>query len=578
MKKLLLTIIFVLILAGQGWATTYYLNCGCAGTGGDGTTTNCGDGGTNAFVNISQVEAGIPSGANGHDLYSKEGSANKCIIDTNSGIWSDRFNIEFGGTSGDTSIIGCYKTVAGDCADGTEWAWFDGNKSTWSTGCTSDQCVGCMRFYEGYVQIENLRVENCAGNGILFYEDDDGATDILIQYNYVNNIGKTGINEYDAWDVYDCELQDQNQNTNVTIRQNHVQATGLCNRGYEIGACGDACAECQGWPQGISTGGSNILVEYNYIVNIFGEGVHAISEAGASGNTIVQMNHIEGTGAAAIGFYRGSANIARYNMIIGYKDGSGYQNAYSDCNSEETSRNWNRGIFINNHFDENVTSEIYGNIVIGAREGIAWDYANCADTSEASTTYVYNNIFIDNCANYQVAKGTNHTIVGKNNISYCYQPRCQEVRESVQTSSITMDYNLWKVAPSGGNSDWGGANDEIGNPYVPDIDGTPAGSAAHWQDIDARNEYTTEDTFLASNSNAISEGVDLGSTASCADDDNLDDNCGLKMDSTFTDFHDLPATITFGWCDQEDPPDIGPWTYTCDDPGLPTNKGGLFGG
>ena len=429
-----------------------------------------------------------------------------------------------------------------------------------------------------------------------------------------------GIRSGDVYYVHDC-------GSNLTVE--YIEGEGWGRLAEECATGSGSPFVCSGvlhyrtFPNGIMGSGNGPKIRYNYLYDGYGEGITCRY---TSRDCIAEHNFVINTASRCV--YAGAQNGAtiRGNLCIGTENEAWHlsEGSTGDCDGLGAgrgcrspplynSRSWAQGIETSSDADpediDKFNHYIYGNVVIGNFYGLR--FANgkgeILDVIEA-----HNNLLIDNY--YQIHTWNNYDPVMtnvsiKNNISAIYEQtdsRTVELRlEDNATNPDWMDgwvtnNNYWcgddtdatgetvtcgtQTAPecstSGGydSSDcalFDDATDQHGN--------NPTGKRddAYWQEFttiaNLVANFATSQIYLETNSNdAIGNGIDLGGTATCADIDNLDDNCGFVMD-TSTKWEDLATTATFDWCDQEDPSDIGPWTYTCDSPQLPSNEASMGG-
>ena len=554
---------------GAAGVTTYYVNCD-AGSSGDGSYGS-------PWNSLEDVES---AGLNdGDDVYIYEGST--CTYNNPSGA---NFTMNWEGVdSNNHAIIGCYKDGPTMCSPG-EFAIVDGSKTDWSTyGCPETTacdeedegtCVwySLFRISGSYITISNLEIKNACGT-LLVHTDNAAETDVHIEYNKLHDAGKNAILTYDSGSWFPCcsDGCGPSARTDFLIQYNEAYGT---DKVHKYGPGGGFLSL---WQQVFGLVVANSVIQYNYIHDAGGEGIMMRSKNTEPGN-IVQYNHIRDVNPCAICIYRGQDHIIRYNLIVGDQSSVTYEGQGGG------GRNWSEGIlFLAHHTDTNGIQDIYvyGNIVMGCKMGVGFnlggDHYTCGEPwarDEALTAYIYNNQFIDNYGNvygfWNLGAGddpSNTTIVYKNNISYHYGTGTEVLYwPASDKPTVTASNNLWESLPTGNASDFA-TNGYTGNPYI----GVPSGDT-DWQQIEATSDYTTEDTNIAANSNAIGKGTDLGGAGDCSS--TISHNCGLSLTTDDVDFHDLPNTATFDLVDQGDNAvEIGPWVYTEDDQELPPNKG-----
>jgi hypothetical protein len=267
------------------------------------------------------------------------------------------------------------------------------------------------------------------------------------------------------------------------------------------------------------------------------------------------------------------------------------------------SRSWGQGLETGTDSDpediDKYNHFIYGNVSIGNLFGIR--IAN-GKGETLDTVQIVANLFIDNYFQVWTWLNWNPVITNfeyKNNISIMYEQTDSRTRELYLQDSATngdwmdgwvagINNNYWTEDPI--ECTYTGTYTQADCDIFDDVtdqhgtNPTEKRDDAYWQEFATTAAvlaaFTTSQLYLEStNNDAIGNGVDLLGTASCADIDNLDDNCGLVMDSS-TDWEDLTSmTKTFDWEDQGDTDvDMGPWTYASGDPGLPADEASFGGG
>jgi parallel beta-helix repeat protein len=423
MKKFFLSIMLaILLFASPAFAADHYVNCADIGGNDDGHSA------ANAFISIAQANA--HSYAAGDDLYFFEGSTCDMV---------ENLYIDWSGVDGDNyAIIGCYDgegdfdcdgarpILDGDDDVGVSGTWgfliytpTDGSKGDYvhiKDLEVRESYYGCIGVgphgaaasgtYDEYVIAENLKIEQCSGNGLSFFRIKNGQIKDSI---FTDAAG------YGASFAYAC-----------------INVTALASASK---------------PNHVGDSDSNV-VSGNIVSRCRSEGIDLIR---GTTNSIAEYNVVYDNNTPGIYLSNSKDNIARYNLVYTSSDGDtgGGRQAYGIAiQNEDTVRHAPDKGLGSGH-------QIYGNIIAGNDNGIYM--ASAAGTAE--NNLIYNNTLIDNGNNFWFEPANSAGDTGnlvKNNISWTITGGLNHVNACSPTG-VTFDYNLWDDDPGTGNCD--AAND-----------------------------------------------------------------------------------------------------------------------
>ena len=244
------------------------------------------------------------------------------------------------------------------------------------------------------ISIKNLRIVNMyPGGGIIFSGSKAGKYFTgpgLIKGCEFENLGWAAINIYRVPNSGGAPTAIKIENNSMTKINEYVRQVKI-----------------RGWPQVINTNDGYSFgheCRRNVIYNNYGEGI------GAQGFAIIEYNVISDSKAPSIykdAGYTGDgsdfSNVIRYNLIWGDSDGL-YGGGEIRIDDEST-----QGANTGN------TTDIYGNIVVGAYAGISL-LNNVTPASNWGAIKIYNNTFIDNKFNFRGGEiqNFNHVTIENN--------------------------------------------------------------------------------------------------------------------------------------------------------------------
>lgn len=365
MKKLFLTILFILMLAIPGWATTYYVDNTCAdnegasstpdGTSYDPTTPACTGGSDNYYVSID-------------DLNAKTFSAGDKILFRSGQTWTPvRWDLLGSGSDGNPIVVdrfagttrpildaGVGGTAFGIHTNGMSWWTFNNleltHGSSWtvyvhrpSSGIIFDNLYvhdadndAFGLGWGGTGASSNITVQNCIidstwDNGIIA---SGAITDITIKNNTLTNIGTrtptpNGLGIFIAIDG--------NVGT-VTISGNHITSGNIAIEmggfGYHptgtITISGNVSVDSR--ESGMEDFGSGAVWTYNRITGAAG---HGIFIRNASVGSKALYNVIWNNAMDGIRTQEGTKGVLIYGNTL-YQNNSGNSASYAEINIDST--------------------------------------------------------------------------------------------------------------------------------------------------------------------------------------------------------------------------------------------------
>ena len=472
MKKLLLTIFFILLSPVWAGATDYYVKD-------DGNDSNTGLSDAQAWLTITKVNSFAFT--DGDDVYFKCG-------DTWSGI---QLTIDWDGVDGDNnSIIGAYYMVGETETIGVNG---DGRPIIEGAGQTVPAAdTGLVRYRNqtgGYVTIQDLNIRDSNAYGI---EASHSYVDANPQFSYVT--------------INNCYVYRPRSAGIVVVRGNHclVEDNTVQQAGYNGTGCSAGIGAFQ-------EGTWNTTIRTN---TSFGNQCEGIDAGRKCLGTIIEYNVAYDNKNA--NFYSDSeaGTIFRYNLSYSRSDAD-LLAAYG----------WDRttwGIGVDNELASGYCNtgqaKIYGNLIAGVKQGIMisceYEIGSGGDPDCNQTdNLIYNNTVIDCDYNFyfNAQDGWSGNEV-KNNISYTITAGTNHIYPTAGSpTGITFSHNNFDEDPC----DVCNADDNavLGIPGISKTTG--------WRALTAGAVDGTE-FALTNTSPCIDAGTDLGATY----DDTLNlDNC-----------------------------------------------------
>jgi len=507
----------------------YYVNCEDSGSTNVGTYNN-------PFNSMSTING--YSFSTGDDLYFKVNTT--CTLASA----SDRLQVDWGGTSGNRAIIGCYDGN-GDFDCGTV-ELVDGNRPIIDgNGAYPNVNYGIVDVQDvsiDYITIQDLKLQNTGGTG-------KGAG---VYVAFADNV-----NTDNCW-IY---------RTRSCIA---YAANWGVNDGVDTGIISNNMCAYQGYPEYSGVGAA---IE-----------ITASARYGVTTNITVTGNHIHNGIYEGIGFYKGVTNcVAEYNIVRDMRSFHLYFGQAKNCtfryNLVYESSDQASGSFTELEFalasdiesfqdyTYNGDNEIYGNLVAGMSIGVSMGcqiatkctgvgtpYTQCTGNNRAAchgNTKIYNNTFVDNLHTFRFwgSDDAGDSMEIKNNISYTITGGAVH-SDDYSPDGVTWSHNLFDDSV-GGNA---ATNAIIGDPDLSKTSG--------WRSLSPGLDGTEFD--LEETSDAIDEAVSLGGVY----DYRIID----------TDFTASPITVTISsggiprdWSIK----DIGAWEYDTFSPVSPENYRGI---
>lgn len=480
MQMLIRLLLLLVLTSGPCMATTYYVDCGAA-PGGDGS-----------YATPWDSVSGVRGLNTSDDVYFKED-----VTCTTSSYWY----LDWGGTSDDAAIIGCYN---GDgkfaCDSGSGKAILDGGvaESDWYDNSASGHTI-IHTNQKNYVTIQDLQLQNTFFHAIHVEQSNN----ITVRRCKMEFMGSAGV-------------ADPNKNSdNLKVEYCEVTKAGLRDK-YGF------CKGC--WPAAIYSRSDGAVIQYNYVHDTWTEGVNCHIN---SSNCTLQYNLVGATYSFGVYFSgAGSNKVAKYNLVYGEESNTGCSNnpntrqsSGHDCwqNKYLGKRYWNRGMGIDCESGSGaVDMTFFGNIVIGNGYGISLA-CSVASTQAPKNVKVYNNTFIDNYYNIFVGSTDDRFVEVKiiNNLSDCDSgTACEHGHESgdgVLDSEWYFSNNYYSDNDFGTFDD--GNWDDL-DKNVKDCFSNSPYDAPNWQSlardmITPAKEFRTENTFNKPGNVCIDAGLHL---------------------------------------------------------------------
>lgn len=446
MRSVLYTIIIFYLLIFNSFAATYYVKS-------DGNDGNTGLSDAQAWETISKVNNSI-SGT-GDDVYFKCGDT-----------WTGEYLYnDWNGTVGDRVVIGAYYMDGG-----TEVHGISGNKPVIDGNhlVPTDKYIGLIQVNkQGYVTVENLRLINSEGQGVRFYQANNGIASNVD----VTNTRNSGIQFYVAEDGIA-------ENCTVT----------LAGMGWWDGLDSD-------WPHsmGAILNCDNIIIRNCTVYEVHAEGIGFYKR---SDNCTAENNIVYAAQKWGIYIDGGIGCIVRNNLVYGTTNTDFHRDpSTAGPGIGVSDEGWVEARSDNNKF--------YGNIVAFCSVGM---YIGCSlDGASFKNSVFYNNTFVDCDNSIHISTNVFSNSFIRNNIFW--QPSGGGLYDGPgSTSGLTWDHNNWTTNPGSPTS---GTGDVIGSPILTKTSG--------WR-LMAGGDLTGNDFTLQNSSPAIDVGTDLGASY----DDGLD--------------------------------------------------------
>ena len=405
-----LIIFCILIWASSAWGgTAYYVECGGSGT----------DSGTFANPFTSLTSANAQAYSTGDDLYFKSGST--CTL--SSSETEEKLEIDWSGSSGDVSYIGCYDGDGDfDCTGSTK-PIFQGTLSVDVDNDQDDTEVGDSQGYPDGVYVGVIHLD--VSSGIYEYitvQDldiqDSGCFGILIDNTGLNTnhitIQRNNIERFDSGAIVLIRTNNSTVTNNTVI-----DGPIMSHSAASISISGNAVADGDGAYS--NTVSYNTVEQCRECVNLWNR----------TRDNIIEYNVIRDPHDMGIYASESKNNIYRYNLIYYTDDWNTlkptyYRNGWGEKDGFRVDSESPRLCFLGGN-------EIYGNFMSGGDTGIGIGCGRCVTTEDACwddiNTKIYNNTIVDFLSSidfYDWATNNSQTSIEiKNNISYHTQSDCQ---------------------------------------------------------------------------------------------------------------------------------------------------------
>jgi parallel beta-helix repeat protein len=339
-----------------------------------------------------------------------------------------------------------------------------------------------------YVTVQDLRVENSSGLGVLLGNDVDGPTFPIVQRVDIRRAFHSGI-----------QINKAASGNRAIIRDNTILDTALSR----------VDGRTANWPPCVivdsnTNAFANTLIERNRLHACGGEGFGMLRTR----NNIIRENVISNVRRPAIYLDNSSGNVVEHNIIVGRGYISGMYNPAIDVEVEP---------YGGNNTYSSIGNVFRNNLFFNTQHGMRFDVSttsnyNCSPTciNPAAEGYKVGGRFVGNTINLPNADGGQFFRIGNNalinnNISYISFMNNVAVGSmacevpTLSTSLLLISHNAFSGTPTD--------SDCLGASYVIGSIGLTTDSASN-----GSNMPTAENARLPSNSSAIDAGAVLNST------------------------------------------------------------------
>ncbi len=427
--------------------------------------------------------------------------------------WVGQLTVDWGGSTSDRAVVGAYYLNGSTPVRGyrTVQPIIDGE----NRHPTASRYSPLVYVTTSRVTIENLRIENSAGQGMSLA----GGSEVEVIGCRLSNIYTAGIHF--------------KKTQNARAENNFVYKAGIGNRDSGIP-----------WGGSIEmVGAKSTIVRNNTVTEAWGEGINANS---GSQYTLIERNRL--FAVHAVGIYSDASpdTTIRRNLVVGTSNSSWWRGGNSV----------GPGIALNNekyHYPvgggsqsvgvQSQRAKIYGNLVAYTQGGIVL-WSSLPETSY-DDVLIYNNTLVDNDAQVVMSSKPKPGSKFVNNILLSLSSGTRDVEGTALNGMIAKNNYFSQGNP-------GGDYVHAGNRFT----GLRIAKMSGWRAVTSLDQISWKDFVVASGSPVIGAGdEEPWRTSTNAEDFRLDYNTaehGLPMDmggltfATPTGPRPLPPTVLSG--------------------------------